>query len=258
MESNISEILKSAIELDEKLIENYLREQLGKSKDSSQIFFGKLVSKIYVINQEELSVISWLLCEDLGGWFKEMGLINRALETEGRELGIGQRKFINYHETLLKKFKIVSNIVNQLFEQSNSSQRITPNSDSYQPKQEAKKVNNFNSLPIDKVINHFNPLIKKEIKGERWMSNEDFEIFIRRSFGMEKLPKPKIKVGQGTKYALVKLFYQFYEKCLTENISENNKKAPFITLLKEAFDTDSFDDIRSDNFKKRNSKYEWV
>ena len=44
MESSISEIIKTAIELDELLIENYLIEQQDESSDSPQIFYWKLKS----------------------------------------------------------------------------------------------------------------------------------------------------------------------------------------------------------------------
>jgi hypothetical protein len=114
-------------------------------------------------------------------------------------------------------------------------------------------------MPIDQVRDHFKPLIeKKNPKGVIWMSNEDFKIFLRRSFGKdESLNKPKINLGNGAKMALVKLFYQLYEKCQIEDYTQNRNKEPFLNLLKEAFLTDEFNDIEASNFKASNSKYEW-
>ena len=45
--------------------------------------------------------------------------------------------------------------------------------------EELELENNFNTLPMNEVLEHFRPL--KELKnrdGEVWMSNEDFDIFI--------------------------------------------------------------------------------
>jgi hypothetical protein len=119
--------------------------------------------------------------------------------------------------------------------------------------------NKFNSLRFEEVRNHFKPLFeKKNPSGQNWMKDEDFEIFLKRSFGLQtELPKPKINFGSTGKFAVVKLFYLFYEKCLNEDITQNRKKDPFVKLLKEAFDTDSFNKLSNDNFKKDKNQYEW-
>lgn len=119
--------------------------------------------------------------------------------------------------------------------------------------------NKFNQMPIEEVRSHFLPLIqKKNPKGQIWMSASDFEIFLKRSFGMQTdLSKPKINLVYGGKHAIVKLFFGFYEKCQNENFTQNRNKIPFIELLKNSFDTNWFDDLTNDNFKKDKSKYEW-
>lgn len=123
----------------------------------------------------------------------------------------------------------------------------------------SENENKFNQMPMDVVRQHFRPLIeKKNPKKKVWMTNEDFDIFLRRSFGGETdLPKPKITLCYGAKYALVKLFYQFYDKCQAEDYNQNRNKDPFLNLLKEAFSTKEFDDLDTSNFKDSNSKYEW-
>jgi hypothetical protein len=119
--------------------------------------------------------------------------------------------------------------------------------------------NKFNLMPFEEVRSHFLPLIKiPNPKKIIWMTNEDFETFLRRSFGGEKdLEKPKINMGHGAKYAIVKLFYEFYNKCQIEDYNQTRNREPFLNLLKDAFLTKEFDDLDTSNFKASNSQYEW-
>lgn len=120
--------------------------------------------------------------------------------------------------------------------------------------------NKFNQMPMEEVRDHFLPLTKlKNRKKEIWMTEEDFKNFLRRSFGMQtNLSKPKINIGYGGKYAIVKLFYQFYGKCQNESLTQDRIKDPFIDLLKNAFDTNDFDDLTNNTFQKRGNKtYDW-
>lgn len=120
--------------------------------------------------------------------------------------------------------------------------------------------NKFNQMPIEEVRSHFKPLIEiNNPKGIIWMTKEDFEIFIRKSFGEdESLEKPKINLGHGAKMALIKLFYQFYDKCQNEYLTQDRKKDPFLDLLKNAFNTDIFNNLDKSNFKsKKSMKYIW-
>lgn len=119
--------------------------------------------------------------------------------------------------------------------------------------------NKFNQMPINEVREHFKQLTERENKsGQIWMKNQDFEIFLNRSFGgIKHLPKPKININNRGKFAVVKLFYLYYQKCLNEDLQENRNKDPFLNLLKDAFDLDDFNDLRGDNFKGNKSKYDW-
>lgn len=119
--------------------------------------------------------------------------------------------------------------------------------------------NKFNTMPIKEVEDFFNVLtIKKNQKGENWMSPSDFETFIGRSFGGKSdLPKPHINIGNKGKYAIIKLFHSFYFNCYNENISPNRNKEPFLNLLKNAFSTSQFENLSNDNFKSDKSKYDW-
>ncbi|MDN3205642.1 hypothetical protein [Algoriphagus sediminis] len=123
---------------------------------------------------------------------------------------------------------------------------------------ETELKNHFNTLPMSMVIEHFRPLKElKNLNGDVWMSEKDFDVFIRRSFsGESNLDKPKIKLGSKGKYAVVKLFHKFYEKSLNADVEQNNRTEKFIELLQDAFQTSNFDKI-SHNFKARKSKYDW-
>ncbi|WP_163377818.1 hypothetical protein [Cyclobacterium sp. SYSU L10401] len=119
--------------------------------------------------------------------------------------------------------------------------------------------NKFNTMPIEDVRSFFKVLItKKNRDGKFWMNESEFETFIKRSFGLQKnLDKPIINIGRMGKYALVKLFWKYYDLCQKEDIAPNRLRKPYLELLKNAFDTKKFDDLRIDNFKKSRSDYDW-
>jgi hypothetical protein len=123
----------------------------------------------------------------------------------------------------------------------------------------SKFENKFNDTPIELVIDHFKQLVETKNKSnEYWMTKEDFEIFIRRSFGLEKdLPKPEIKIGVTGKGKVIKLFYLFYSGSFEYGYSENNQKGLFVTLLKDAFYTDIFDNLTEKKLESRISKWPW-
>jgi len=255
MESNFSEILKTAIELDELLIKKYLIDQQNKSSDSPPIFFGKLRSLIKSIKLEQPIAIKWLFHETSGGWFDEVGLINRGLSTQALGSETNENIFFKHLEELCRQFDLVADIVNRLFEQSISGTEVNPNPDSR--KAEVSLVSKFNGMSMEQVRSFFMPLVTKKNKnGKQWMTEENFEIFMKRSFLQIDLPKPKINVGHGNKYAVVALFYKFYDLCDSENFTESNKKEPYLSLLKNAFNTTTFNDVELSNFKVK-SKYSW-
>src|SRR5690606_21297005 len=80
--------------------------------------------------------------------------------------------------------------------------------------------NKFNQMPMNEVQDHFKPLTeKKNKKGEIWMTEEHFHNFLKRSFGGKMdLPKPKINIGNRGKFAVVKLFYLYYQKSISEDL----------------------------------------
>lgn len=118
-------------------------------------------------------------------------------------------------------------------------------------------ANNFNKMPMEEVRSHFKQLTEKiNLSGEKWMTKNDFEIFLKRSFeGQKDLPKPKINLGKKGKGAIVKLFYEFYYK--SYEYQNNRKKDAFVKLLKEAFNTIIFENINNNTFQARVNNYPW-
>ncbi len=124
-----------------------------------------------------------------------------------------------------------------------------------------KTKNKFNTIPIKEVIQFFEVLKthrNKKGKGNFWMTEQDFNIFIKRSFNEETdLVKPKINIGSGDKLAISKLFWLYYDYCQKNDYCQNNNKKPFLDLLKNAFDTTKYDSLLIDNFKYDKSNYIW-
>ena len=144
----------------------------------------------------------------------------------------------------------MTDLNNMVFEKSDSEEK--PNN---------QFENQFNKMTIEDVKNHFKPLIIRENPDKKiWMTEGDFEIFMKRSFGGQtELPKPEINIGRRGKYAVVKLFYQFYSKSTDHPYNGDRKKDPFVKLLKDAFENSVYNDLTNDNFKgDKNKKYEWV
>jgi len=255
---NASEIFNTAIIQDSRTIEKYLIEEQIKSNNSPQVFFGLLLShtKKISISKEieylkarvleltyELKIFDLEDAPTLSNLSREY---NRTKKT--KKLEEAKSKAINY--------ELFNEIVNRLWEQSISGSEAKPNPDNSE--EEVPLINKFNTMPIEQVRSFFEPLVKtKNRDGQFWMTQENFEIFLRRSFLEEELPKPQIKIGRAGKGAVMKLFFEYYEFCITELISENNSKDRFIPLLKNAFKTELFDNLTNNSFQKRDSKHNW-
>lgn len=119
--------------------------------------------------------------------------------------------------------------------------------------------NKFNQMPMDEVREHFKQLIeKKNPNKDVWMTKQNFDVFLKRSFGGQtNLPKPNINIGNRGKFAIVKLFHNFYEKTLDHPYNGPREKDKVFNLLKDAFNTSIFEKERKDNFKSDKSKYPW-
>lgn len=180
----------------------------------------------------------------------EQSLFNFLKKQKGQVFGRNDLK------QLVRDFKIDRVDLHQPASNDDSSPGTTdPKNNSTEGK---VTKNRFNSMSIEDVRIFFEVLVKKRNNsGKIWMSESGFEIFVRRSFGKEDLKKPKINLGSRDKMAVVRLFWLFYDRCQNLDLQENRKKIPFLELLKDAFDTNEFEALRSDNFKLDKSKYVW-
>jgi hypothetical protein len=258
MEINVSNIFNTAIILESRTIKKYLIEEQKKSGHSPEVFFGLLLSHIKQISIEkkienlngkvlELTYDLKIFDEEVAPTLSDLSReYNRRKKTE--KLEEAKAKATNY--------ELFDEIVNRLSKQSISGSEANPNSDSSEGGQEVPLENEFNRMPIDQVALFFIPLIETENSaGEKWMTPESFDIFLRRSFGKEKsLQKPEIKLGKGTKGAIIELFYKFYSHCIDKNHSSKREKEPYVKLLMDAFDTGVFDNLDNDSF---NGKAKW-
>lgn len=247
MKYTVSKILETAVRINRQIIEAFLVEEQTKSGYSDQVFFGMLNDEIQVVSMK------FKTKGEKYEWFKQFDDVLPVLELND------MLKFFSEFESRVEQFELVGEIVNKLFEQSISDTEVKPNPDESNIEyEEVPLENKFNTMPMVQVRSFFKPLVtKKNRDGKHWMTEEDFEIFLKRSFGKIDLPKPNINFGKSDKGAIKKLFFLFYEECLIESISENNSKDRFIPLLKNAFNTPLFDELTNDTFQKRDSKYEW-
>lgn len=246
MEYTVSKILETAVRINRQIIEAFLVEEQTKSGYSDQVFFGMLNDEIQVVSMK------FKTKGEKYEWFKQFDDVLPVLELND------MLKFFSEFESRVEQFELVGEIVNKLFEQSISGTGAKPNPDGRKEEVvEVSSISKFNGMSMKDVRSFFLPLVTKKNKnGKQWMTEEDFEIFMKRTFLEMDLSKPKIKVGHGNKYAVVALFYKFYDFCDSENITENNKKEPYLSLLKNAFDTTTFNNVELSNFKVK-SNYSW-
>jgi|UniRef100_UPI004047CC1A hypothetical protein len=251
MEINASNIFKKAIELDSRIIEDYLIEEQKISGYSPQVFFGHLKSYTNQISIKKLISYKNAIAEDLEEDYEKYKseLDKMILDKRSKEESLTRfSEKIVAAKLIAKNHEIFYEVINRILEQSISDSGTKSDFN-----------NKFNSVPIELVVDHFKQLVETKNKsGENWMTEEDFEIFIRRSFGLEiDLPKPKIRIGITGKGKIIKLFYLFYSGSYQHGYSQNDQRGPIATLLKNAFDTNSFDKIDENRIENRASDWPW-
>jgi len=232
MEREFSEIIITSIRLNSSIAKKYLVESQKKSGYDFEVFFELLKLEIQGLKKRynPLNPIS------------ERMKSSDYLEPEwnGKTLTAISSEYDLIFNDLCSLERTIEGLLSQEFEQP-----------APQP-----LVNKFNELPIKIVQSYFSKLVDQKNKnGENWMTSEDFDIFLRRSFGNElDLKKPEINMGKGSKGIIIQLFYEFYEYNLKHNSYATRDKSPFVTLLEEAFNTKIFYGLDSDNF---NDKADW-
>jgi len=266
MKKDILEIINTALELDNNLLGEYFALYQKESGLKPELFFGMLMAEIRKQGKENnidfsriddedyhYTIIKSYQGNDFKGYMKLASGLYILEEFLKKQLYLlGETNENSSGPIWTPKEGVTSKDLPPYVEadELDCNDSGSDNSD---------KVENLliNEMPIEHVKNHFKKLVEKKNNGsEHWMTPEDFDVFIRRSFGLKlDLAKPKINIGPAGKYAVVKLFYLFYEECL--DYMPNNKKEPFVNLLKDAFITTRFNDLLIDNFKKNKNKYKW-
>ncbi len=257
MEKIIQDVIKTAIKLEEEVMGTYLIDAQVLSGFSDKVFFDLLNTEIQSLKKEYnfANILTFKI-------LNHVDYLNQHLD---RKDILGFQRSCN---SISIKIESLNNSLNQILQKNKSRSPETiiegPSREEmklFLSKLKSEKIeNHFNAMtmPLAVVIDFFQPLIQDtNSEGEVWMTHENFEFFIRRSFGHElQNPKPKIKLGRKGVYAIVKLFYLFYSYCFEEDYLENKSVDPFVELLKNAFDTSKFAKI-GENFKGSKSKYEW-
>lgn len=257
MEKIIQDVIKTAIKLEEEAMGTYLIDAQVLSGFSDKVFFDLLETEIQRLNK--------------GYSFPDVFSLNILNHVDYLNQHLHRRDIFEFqrgYHSISLKIEALNSSLNQILQKNKSRSPETlmkkPSSEEmklFLSKLKSEKIeNHFNAMtvPLAVVIDLFQPLIQDtNSEGEVWMTHENFEFFIRRSFGHElQNPKPKIKLGRKGVYAIVKLFYLFYSYCFEEDYLENKSVDPFVELLKNAFDTSKFAKI-GENFKGSKSQYEW-
>jgi hypothetical protein len=293
MKKDITEIIKTALELDKDQIELYFEFEQKESGQNPILFLGFLKKEIkkqrkeFDINFSQIddedyaaSIINSYSGNDFIGFQKracglyileevvkkQLHLLRKANKNSSDIFWIPEQDFISIDFSTfiedddsddLKSLEKISESCLKEDLEIDDAITDTKNPD-VQDKDSQQLVfeNKINRMPIDQVRLFFTPLIETENNaGENWMEPEAFEIFIRRSFaGEESLLKPDINLGKGTKGAIVKLFYKFYWHCIGENHTSRREKKPYVKLLRNAFKTGIFNNLDDDSF---NGKANW-
>lgn len=260
MEKIIQDVIKTAIKLEEEAMGTYLIDAQARSGFSDKVFFDLLKTEIQGLKKEYN--------------FFDISTFNILNHVDYLNQHLDRRDIFEFQKgcrSINIKVEALNNSLNQiLLKKIQSSSKIKIKRESMDKKkrfinelkEKAKReeIKNCFPLQLTQVIEHFQLLIEStNSAGKVWMTMENFELFIRRSFGQElQLPKPEIHLGSDGKYAVVKLFYLFYFNCMEDDIMENRKKDRFVELLSNAFETTKFNDLRNDNFKGDKSRYEWL
>lgn len=247
MKKEIPEIINTALELDNNLLKEFFELHQKESGLKPEFFFGLLKVEIKKRRKKLNIDFSRITDEDY------QHTINTIIESyQGNDYNGFMRLASGLYilEEFLNKQLIFLRETNK-----NSSGTIwTPESD-FKDSEVAEKI--FNSMPLEEAISHFSPLmVEKNKSGVVWMEKHDFDLFIKRSICMQShLPKPKINIGYGGKYAIIKLFHNFYSKSLKNYYSVDRKKDLYVELLKDAFDIPVFNNLSNDDFKGGKSEY---
>ena len=244
MKKEIPEIINTALELDNNLLKEFFELHQKESGLKPEFFFGLL--KVEIKERRKKLNIDFSRIDDEDYQYKIINSYQGNDYTGYLRLASGLY--------ILEEFINKQLIFFQGTDENSSGTIWTPESDC---KDSDVAENFFNTMPLEMAISHFSPLmVEKNKSGVVWMEKHDFDLFIKRSICKQShLPKPKINIGYGGKYAIIKLFHNFYSKSLKNDYSVDRKKDLYVELLKDAFDIPVFNNLSNDDFKGGKSEY---
>ncbi|GAB3969554.1 hypothetical protein GCM10028806_15960 [Spirosoma terrae] len=139
--------------------------------------------------------------------------------------------------------------------------RLIPETIHIKELQTETTINQFNNMPMRDVEKWFMQLSKRQNKqGELILTENEIDHFIRRAFLNTDLPKLNANYGNGGKWNFIRIFYEFYEKCTSgrEIIDDRpNIRDEYIKLLINNFEGFSFDEVKENFAKSKNSGQTW-
>lgn len=116
----------------------------------------------------------------------------------------------------------------------------------YDQDETEKQVNQFaKNIPMQFTIEHFSKLKKKNKKGNVFLTDENFDKFIKCAFLNEKIiEKQKIDFERGESGTVIRVFYDYFDLACTK-YSQKNSKEPFINMVFSCFDNWKITEIKS-------------
>lgn len=251
MGKKISEIIIKSIGIKSSLVEKYLIETQKKSGYGPDVFFELIQQEIQILKKNYNPLIP--IRERMrGNDYLNPEWHGKTLIRIGEEYDLLFRQLSSLDEALeqlLTKIQDQEIIDSESVDTRNIIQKVGTSN---------KLVNKFNAMSIAEVESIFKPLVFQKNKAKQyWMTQKDFDIFLRRSFGMENFEKPKINFGKTEKGCVIKLFHIFYQKSVSKSEITCSLKGPYVALLENAFATNDFYNLNHNNFSSRASCH-WI
>lgn len=246
-----------------------LKENVSQAAKNHKAFLSELKVKLNKENWQiiEIDLINDFLpiVEEFLGWYNEQNEKVKEHKSENLYSTIyfcmkfmidTINKYFPLSESKLKCFPQIANYIEKSI--PNYSPPAAPESLSSGADEEKKsnEVNNqFNSMPIERVKNHFMQLVLAKNKiNQPFLSKENLEIFIQKCLVEDKKLETKLKLNfyHGEKGFIINVFHKFYTDSQVE-YENSNSVDKYVQLLADNFEQFVFEKIKP-NFHKYKEK----
>jgi hypothetical protein len=141
---------------------------------------------------------------------------------------------VSYHKYYVEKLKeSLIQIINKVPEAISNEENVTLE----ELKERVRQINNksFPRLPMDFVFEQLKELVLNlPNSNECYLTQVNFENFIKLGFGQEDLPKIKVNIPKGHIGKFLRVFHKFYSNAVRD-YSEISKLEPFHSLVERSF-----------------------